>query len=187
MGSASTAGAGRLAATNTSAEPVSGASYGSDVQFQIEARPYDDPEVTRLVAEVQAEYVAMYGGEDAAQVDPAEFAPPSGRFLVGVLDGVAVAMGGWRRLDDTQAEIKRMYVAPVARRRGLALRLLGELERTAADAGITRLVLNTGPEQPEAVAMYERSGYAPEAPFGHYACHARALFYGKALPAVQLR
>jgi GNAT superfamily N-acetyltransferase len=157
------------------------------VQFAVEARPYDDPDVTRMVAEVQAEYVAMYGGKDAAQVDPAEFAPPTGRFLVGVLDGIAVAMGGWRRLGDSQAEIKRMYVAAGARRRGLALRVLAELERTAAEAGITRLVLNTGPEQPEAVAMYERSGYAPVSPFGHYSGHPRALFYGKALPAVQLR
>ncbi len=83
--------------------------------FEIEIRPYDDPDVTRMVAEVQAEYVAMYGGVDAAAVDPAEFAPPDGLFLTGVLDGAAVAMGGWRRLPDgEQAEIKRMYVAPAA-------------------------------------------------------------------------
>jgi ribosomal protein S18 acetylase RimI-like enzyme len=159
------------------------------VQFEIAIRPYDDPDVTRLVAEVQAEYVVMYGGQDAAVVDPAEFAPPAGLFLVGLLDGVAVAMGGWRRLADAQgqAEIKRMYVVPTARRRGLAERVLAELERTAAEAGITCLVLNTGPEQPAAVAMYERNGYAPVTPFGHYACHPNALFFGKALPAVQLR
>jgi GNAT superfamily N-acetyltransferase len=159
------------------------------VPFEIETRPYDDADVTRLVAEVQAEYVVMYGGQDAAVVDPAEFAPPVGLFLVGRLDGVAVAMGGWRRLTDAegQAEIKRMYVVPAARRRGLAERVLAELERTAAEAGLTWLVLNTGPEQPAAVAMYERNGYAPVTPFGHYACHPDALFFGKALPAVQLR
>jgi GNAT superfamily N-acetyltransferase len=159
------------------------------VQFEIQTRPYDDPDVSRMVAEVQAEYVVMYGGEDAAVVDPAQFAPPTGLFLVGVLDGAAVAMGGWRRLPgaDRQAEIKRMYVVPSARRRSLALRVLAELERTAAEAGLTNLVLNTGPEQPAAVAMYQRNGYAPVTPFGHYACHADALFFGKALPAVQLR
>jgi GNAT superfamily N-acetyltransferase len=151
------------------------------VPFEIQIRPYDDPDVTRLVAEVQAEYVVMYGGEDAAVVDPADFAPPNGLFLVGLLDGVAVAMGGWRRLSNSEAEIKRMYVVPAARRRGLALQILAELERTGADAGLSALVLNTGPEQPEAVAMYERSGYARVTPFGHYACHPNALFYGKAL------
>lgn len=150
--------------------------------FVIEVRPYDDPDVTRMVAEVQAEYVELYGGPDAAAVDPAEFAPPAGLFLVGLLDGAAVAMGGWRRLSGAEAEIKRMYVARAARRRGLARQLLAELERTAAAAGVSRLLLNTGPEQPEAVALYERAGYRPVPGFGHYACHPDALFYGKDLP-----
>jgi GNAT superfamily N-acetyltransferase len=157
------------------------------VPFEIEIRPYDDPDVARMTAEVQAEYVTLYGSEDAAAVDPAEFAPPNGLFLVGRLDGRPVAMGGWRRLAGSEAEIKRMYVIRAGRRRGLARRMLSELERTAAEAGITRLVLNTGPEQPAAVALYEQSDYAPVAAFGHYACHPDALFYGKALPAVQLQ
>lgn len=151
--------------------------------FTLEVRRYDDPDVTRLVAEVQAEYVARYGGEDAAAVDAAEFAPPAGLFLVGLLDGMPVATGGWRRLSDADAEIKRMYVVGAARRRGLARVVLAELERTAAAAGFARMVLNTGPEQPEAVALYESAGYAPVEGFGHYACHPNALFYGKALAA----
>jgi GNAT superfamily N-acetyltransferase len=155
--------------------------------FVIEARPYDDADVVRLVAEVQAEYVRLYGDEDAAAVDPAEFEPPSGLFLVGVLDGAPVAMGGWRRRGADVAEIKRMYVVPRARRAGLARRMLAELESTAAAAGVERLILNTGPEQPEAVALYEQAGYRPIPGFGHYACHPDALFYGKALRAPQLR
>lgn len=155
--------------------------------FVIEPRPYGDADVTRLVAEVQQEYVRIYGGPDAAAVDPAEFEPPTGLFLVGVLDGVAVAMGGWRRMDDAgqpgAAEIKRMYVAASARRRGFARRILAALEQTAREAGVDRMILNTGPVQPEAVALYESSGYTPTAAFGHYACHANALFYGKQLRA----
>jgi GNAT superfamily N-acetyltransferase len=149
--------------------------------FGIEIRPYDDADVRRMVDEVQAEYVVRYGGPDAAAVDPAEFAPPGGLFFVGLLDGVAVAMGGWRRLDATSAEIKRMYVSASARRRGLSRLVLAELERSAAAAGITELVLNTGPEQPEAIALYESSGYLPVAGFGHYACHEDAVFFGKRL------
>lgn len=155
------------------------------VTFVIEPRGYEDPDVVRLVAEVQQEYVRIYGGPDAAAVDPAEFSPPIGLFLVGLLDGVAVAIGGWRRIDEPgfaeAAEIKRMYVSVDARRRGLARRILAELERTAAAAGIDRLILNTGPVQPEAVALYESSGYTPVPRFGHYACHENALFYGKRL------
>ena len=153
--------------------------------FVIEPRTYADAEVVRLVAEVQREYVRMYGGPDADAVDPADFIPPTGLFLVGSLDGGAVASGGWRRIDEPgfadAAEIKRMYVAASVRRRGFARRILAELERTAATAGIDRLILNTGPVQPEAVALYESSGYTPVPRFGHYACHANALFYGKRL------
>jgi ribosomal protein S18 acetylase RimI-like enzyme len=155
------------------------------VQFVIEQRDYADPDVARMVADVQAEYVQRYGGPDAAAIDPAEFRPPSGVFLVGVLDGAPVATGGWRRLPDGRAEIKRMYVAPLARRRGLAERMLAELERTAAAAGFAEAVLNTGPSQPEAIALYAKHGYEPVPGFGHYACHPNAMFFGKKLPAVE--
>jgi GNAT superfamily N-acetyltransferase len=156
------------------------------VGLVIETRPYDDVDVVRMVAQVQTEYVTLYGGPDAAAVEPDEFSAPNGGFLVGVLDGVAVAMGGWRRIDDTSAEIKRMYVAPQARRGGIARTMLAALERSAAEAGITRLVLNTGPKQPEAIALYESAGYLPVPGFGHYACHPEAVFLGKVLPVAQV-
>jgi GNAT superfamily N-acetyltransferase len=154
------------------------------VEFVIEARPYDHPDVVRMVAEVQAEYVVRYGAPDEAVVDPAEFVPPVGLFLVGFLDGVPVATGGWRRFDDRTAEVKRMYVVASARRRGLSRRMLAEIERSAGLAGIDRLVLNTGFEQPEAVALYEQTGYLPTSGFGYYADHPLALFYEKKLIAV---
>lgn len=162
-------------------------SVSAPAGFVIDARPYTDPVVTRLVAEVQQEYVARYGGPDAAAVDPAEFEPPAGLFLVGFQDGVPVATGGWRRLDEpgydpaTDAEIKRMYVAAQARRQGLARRMLAELERTAAAAGVERLVLNTGPKQPEAVALYESAGYEQVPGFGYYVRYSCDYFYGKKL------
>ena len=149
--------------------------------FRIEPRPYADAAVQRLIADVQAEYVVRYGGPDESPVEPHEFELPHGLFLVGVLDGVPVATGAWRRVDATTAEIKRMYVAAAARRRGLARIVLAEIEATAAAAGLDRLVLNTGTEQPEAIALYESSGYRPSAAFGRYACTPGALFFGKAL------
>ena len=152
--------------------------------FVIEPRPYGDPDVVRLVAEVQAEYVVRYGSQDAAAVDPREFDPPDGLFLVGRLDGVPVASGGWRRVGPAEAEIKRMYVAPAARHRGLARAMLAELEATTAAAGFARVVLNTGTEQPEAMALYESSGYEPVPGFGHYAGYPRARFYAKAATPV---
>lgn len=167
----------------SSASPLPASVHSSaGVPFVIEARSYGDPDVERMVADAQQEYVRLYGGPDAATVDPLEFEPPDGLFLVGVLGGRAVATGGWRRTSRREAEIKRMYVAASVRRRGLARLMLAELERTAAAAGVRRLVLNTGPRQPEAVALYEQAGYTASEAFGHYARHCGALFYAKRLP-----
>jgi ribosomal protein S18 acetylase RimI-like enzyme len=154
--------------------------------FSIEPRGFSSADAQALIDAVQAEYVVRYGGPDATAVDPTEFDPPDGVFLVGYLrdaDGrdVAVACGGWRRADPGVAEIKRMYVAPSVRRRGLAWRMLAELESRARAAGITQVRLETGSNQPEAVAMYGRAGYSPVAPFGLYAHAPSALHLGKGL------
>ena len=148
--------------------------------MQIKQVGYGDPDASKLIAEVQQEYVVRYGGQDSTPVDPAEFTPPAGLFLVGYVDGVPVASGGWRSHGD-EAEIKRMYVAPAVRNRGLARQLLTELERTAAAAGHRRIILESGSRQPEAVALYRSSGYTQVAPFGHYANASGAIHLGKQL------
>lgn len=154
--------------------------------LKLEVRHYDDPLVQDLVAQVQAEYMERYGGQDRAVVDPAEFAAPHGLFLVGWLDGAAVACGGWRVHDEpvggvSAVEIKRMYVAASARRRGLARLLLAELERTAAAAGHGYVVLNTGEGQPEAIGLYRACGYRDIPPFGYYRDARGARFFGRPL------
>jgi ribosomal protein S18 acetylase RimI-like enzyme len=97
-------------------------------------------------------------------------------------------MGGWRFRPDVfrlggvrLAEIKRMYVAPSGRRRGLARGVLAHLERTAAQAGADVMVLETGIAQPEAIALYTSSGYVPVEKFGHYAWSPKSRCYGKRL------
>ncbi len=143
--------------------------------------PYSDPVAHALVEAVQEEYVVRYGGRDAAVVDPAEFEPPLGLFLVAHVDGEVAGSGGWRAHGDGSVEVKRMYVAPRFRRRGLAQVVLDALERTAARAGHRAVVLNTGPEQPEALALYDRCGYVPVPGFGVYADEEGAVFLGKPL------
>ena len=150
--------------------------------------PFDDSRVQLLVEEVQAHYVVIYGGPDDSPVDPREFEPPGGFFLLGTVAGEPVAMGGWRlrpdlepRLGVRAAEVKRMYVSPSARRQGYAAVVLRELERTAAAAGIGQLVLETGTMQPEAIALYRASGYTPTIRFGHYADSELSRYFGKAL------
>ena len=144
--------------------------------------PYDEPVAQELVEAVQREYVSRYGGRDEAVVDPAEFRPPAGLFLVAEVGGAAAGCGAWRAYPPGGAEIKRVYVAPEFRRRGLAQVLMAELESTAARAGHRSVVLNTGQRQPEAVALYRELGYVPVQGYGVYACSPEAVFLGKELP-----
>jgi GNAT superfamily N-acetyltransferase len=87
--------------------------------------------------------------------------PPTGIYLVGTVDETVVGGGGFRHLEDGLAEIKRMYVVPDWRGRGLARALLHELEDRARAAGYRRARLDTGPRQPHAQQLYEHEGYHP--------------------------
>jgi GNAT superfamily N-acetyltransferase len=147
---------------------------------RIDAVAYDHPDAAERIAEVQQEYTKRYGSHDSSPVDPAEFSPPGGLFLVGYLVGEPVACGGWRAAG-TDAEVKRMYVAEAARRTGLARAVLAELERTAQAAGYPRVILETGGRLPEAVALYRSAGYTAVAPFGHYAGSPTSVHLGKLL------
>jgi len=155
------------------------------------ARPYGHPDVVVLAEQAQAHYRELYGGPgDESVVDAADFTSPTGHFLVGYVDSLPVAMGGWRRLGDrpglpsqNAAEIKRMYVAPSARGRGLSRVVLAELEATAQEAGLDWLVLETGQPQVSAVRLYRSSGYTDidGSSYGHYAGHPLAVHLGKSL------
>jgi GNAT superfamily N-acetyltransferase len=149
---------------------------------------YGHPDATRLIETVQQEYVARYGGPDESPVDPLTFDPPYGTFLVGYVGDAPVTMGAWRRRSDLEAfgttvvaEIKRMYVVPEARGAGHARVVLAELERTAAEAGIEALVLETGLRQPEAIGLYTSSGYTRIPSFGHYRESPLNRCFGKRL------
>lgn len=135
-----------------------------------------------LTAEVQVEYQRRYGGEgDTAPIDTTEFEGGGGAFFMVYVDEVPAAMGGWRRHGDEDAEIKRMYVRPMFQRRGLARMLLEHIELTANDAGILRLILETGLVQPEAVALYRSAGYEDIRPFGFYMGEPLSVHLGKCL------
>jgi len=122
-----------------------------------------------LVGAMLAELEARYGFPDPDSPDPDELAPPHGVFLVARLDHEPVGCGGVRRVSDGIGEVKRMYVRPVARRRGVARAVLRDLHRRARALGYARLMLETGILQPEAIALYESEGYVGIAPYGDYA------------------
>ncbi|MDN5744104.1 MAG: GNAT family N-acetyltransferase [Nocardioidaceae bacterium] len=155
--------------------------------FDLRAVGYDHPDASSLIQRVQQEYVERYGSPDESRVEAAEFTSPHGVFVVGYLDGAPVATGAWRvspirALGATSAvEVKRMYVLPQARRRGLSRLLLADLELRAVAAGHDLAVLTTGPLQPEAIALYRAEGYLDIPVFGHYADEPYLHAFGKVL------
>lgn len=151
---------------------------------------FDHPDAVKLNDEVQAEYHVRYGdGGDATFLDPADFDPPNGVYLIAYdVDGTPVATGGWRTQDsngegnlDGDAELKRMFVVEAMRGRGVARRILAALEEDARAAGRARMVLETGTKQPEAIALYTSSGYEPCGKFGYYRHYEASRCFAKAL------
>lgn len=146
---------------------------------------YGQPDALHLIEEVQQEYVQRYGGRDETPLEHAMFDPPHGSFFVAYVAGEPAATGAWRRsgieaLGTTAtAEIKRMYVAPAHRGTGVARAVLAHLEASAAAAGAEVLILETGTRQPEAIALYESSGYRPVTGFGHYRDEPLSRCFGK--------
>jgi len=137
-----------------------------------------DPVALELVAAMVGEIGAQYepGLPKGSSASPSEISPPGGGFLVLWEDGRPLAGGGVKRLDERACEIKRMYVAPEARGRGLGRALLAALEDPARDLGYAVARLDTGPKQPRAQRMYERAGYVP---VPDYNANPYASFWGE--------
>ena len=155
--------------------------------MRIEQVAFAHPDAQHLVEAVQNEYVVRYGSRDETPMEHGDLDPPDGRFYVMYQD-IPVACGAWRWRDGVTfeglgpaAEIKRMYVLPDARHRGLARELLAHLETAARSEGAAVMVLETGTAQPEAIGLYEASGYWPMEPFGFYSNSTLARYYGKVL------
>lgn len=123
--------------------------------------PWHDDDAARLRADQQREVSARFGDDGDIAVIPAEEMLAT---VVVRVDGVVAGCGALRdasRLGERTGEIKRMYVVPEFRRRGLSRVVLSELERIALDHGMTRLVLETGDRLHEAIALYRSNGYEP--------------------------
>jgi len=147
---------------------------------RVAQEPFDAPDSTALRDAMQAEVLARYGGETEPGAKPS--AENVVVFLVARDDeGRAIGCGGLRVIGDGVGEIKRMYVVPARRGQGLGARLLEALEDAAQARGITRLQLETGPRQPEAIAVYTRAGYEPIPCWGAYATERMSRCYGRTL------
>jgi ribosomal protein S18 acetylase RimI-like enzyme len=130
-----------------------------------------------LLRVAAAEVRPLYPGREGAA---APSNPPLGAreaYVGAFRQGCAVACGALRRLDDTSAELCRLYVREELRRRGLARAIIGHLLARAARLGYRRVRLETGDRQAAAMALYEQLGFRRIAPFGSYVRDPTSVCY----------
>ncbi|TDT98131.1 acetyltransferase (GNAT) family protein [Streptomyces sp. 846.5] len=134
-------------------------------QYEVRPAVLADPLVQPLLSELEYEYTTRYPSlagtsKELARYPAEEFEPDHGGLLLLLLqDGEPVAGGAYRRYDERTAELKRIWTHSAHRRRGLARRIVHELEQAAAAAGYQQVYLTTGPRQPEARGLYLVTGY----------------------------
>jgi putative acetyltransferase len=144
----------------------------------------DSPDALRLITALNAELTALFPEPGATHfsISGAQVAVGDGAFLLAYLDDKAVGCGAVRRLDEATAELKRMYVAPTVRGRGIGRALVEALEREARLLGVTKVVLETGTRLASAVALYQKMGYTRIPLFGEYLRSPdTSLCFGKSL------
>jgi putative acetyltransferase len=143
----------------------------------------DDPigeAAQKLIQHLCAELSERYGAPPSP-FSPSEAAVERTTFLVARLGGQPIGCAALRRIDDHAAEVKRMYVAPTGRRKGIARRLLAQLEHRAKELDYRAIRLETGILQPEARRLYESCGYTRIASFGPYVGNPISVCYEKIL------
>ncbi|PFG37115.1 acetyltransferase (GNAT) family protein [Flavimobilis soli] len=165
------------------------------------AVPWDDAESAELRTIQQAELAVRYADPDADEVPTTSDIgrPPSADEIVVSLllrvDGVPVGCAALRDVSGVSdeiggfhapgtGEVKRVFVAPEYRGRGLSRLLMRGLEAYARAAGLRRLVLETGTKQHESVSLYRSIGFEPIERYGEYADSDESLCFAKDLPAV---
>lgn len=139
----------------------------------------DQPEVIALIADLDVYQDTLYPAEARYALDLNSLKKANVIFVV-ARDHKRLAVGcGAVVLTGTVGELKRMYVRPQDRGRGIAQSVLSELETSSVRAGCSELLLETGPYQTEALSLYKRQGYTVRGPFGSYSAHPLSVFMGK--------
>jgi putative acetyltransferase len=143
----------------------------------------DQPEVIRLIAELDAYQDSLYPPESRHSLDLTSLKQDHVVFVVARdTSGLAIGCGAVVQ-NPEYGEIKRMYVHPESRGQGVAQKILGLLESEAMSVGCLQLQLETGPRQPEALRLYEQSGYERRGPLGKYTNDPLSVFMHKRIGA----
>jgi putative acetyltransferase len=140
----------------------------------------DDPSFLALVEELDKDLWERYPSSQGAYVAGNKIAAGAS-VVVCLMDGQAVGCGCFREYEKDFVELKRMYMKPSYRGKRLASTVLGELEAWAREKGARAMVLETGKNQPEAIRLYEKSGFVRVPNYGEYAGNAESICMSKSL------
>ena len=153
------------------------------MKVAIAVEPFDSPDGRRLVAALDAHLASRYSPDQmfGPHLKAEMVAPGAGIFVIARADGVAVGCGALRRRDGATVEVKRMFVEPEVRGRGVARQILEHLETAARVMGAHRLVLETGIYQDEAIGLYRSVGFSPIDCFDEYLGVPTSVCFEKAL------
>jgi putative acetyltransferase len=144
-------------------------------------------DVAVLIRQSDILMAALYPAESNHLVDIDALAQPHVHVLVAREEGRALGCGAFVLGADGQAEMKRVFVDPTARGKGVARAIMAALEREAVSLGVTLMQLETGIRQPEAIALYRKFGYVERGPFGAYQPDPLSLFMEKRLSSPKVR
>ena len=139
-----------------------------------------DADFIRLVAALDAELAKLDGDEHAfyAQFNKID---KINHVALAYDDDEVVGCGAIKNLSSEIMEVKRMYVLPTSRNRGIATKILLELEKWAMELSCEKCVLETGRRQPDAIKLYQKNGYRNIANYGQYAGKENSLCFEKRL------
>lgn len=139
-----------------------------------------DPDFISLVKKLDA-YLAEIDGAEHAFYARLNKTDEINTVVVAYEEDLPVGCGAIRRMNMVAMEVKRMYTLPEFRGKGIAQKILSELENWAFDLGFVKCVLETGKRQPEAIALYEKSGYKRIPNYGKYSGVENSVCFEKTL------
>jgi GNAT superfamily N-acetyltransferase len=150
-----------------------------DSNVIISAERPDTPDAARLIGELEAGLTALYPAESCHGLSVEQLIRAEVAFFVLRCGGQPAGCGGVQLFGSAYGEVKRVYVRPALRGRGLSKRIMEHLEAYARERGVPLMRLETGVHQHEAIGLYERLGYRRIGPFGEYKPAPLSLFYEK--------
>jgi len=153
----------------------------------IEPGDVASPDILAMITRLTEELAARYHDDGAGDFKPSDLHDPRSSFLVARIDGALIGCGALRPCEHAPVgtlgigEVKRMFVDPKCRGLGVGIAILEALEQRARGAGFTRIWLETGTMQPEALGLYRRAGYREIEKYGFYRDDPRSVCFEKIL------